>query len=66
MPLTWKPRLVNTPMPIMSATAMAAAVTVDTVRNSIGRSPAEGAPSVLAIAIGEPARWGVRAFVEAK
>jgi hypothetical protein len=40
---------------------MAAAVTVDTVRNSIGRSPPEGAPTVLAIAIGEPARCGVRA-----
>jgi hypothetical protein len=43
-------------MPIMSAATIAAAVTVETLRNSVGRSSEEGAPIVLAIAIGEPAR----------
>ena len=37
MPRTWKPRLVNTPMPIMSATAIAVAVTVETFARSIWR-----------------------------
>ena len=37
MPPTWKPRLVNTPMPIMSATAMAVAVTVETFTRSMER-----------------------------
>src|SRR3979409_1433623 len=46
MSRTWKPRLVKTPMPIMSAMANAAAVVVVTVRNSTGRSSEEGAPIV--------------------
>ena len=55
--LTWKPRLVNTPMPIMSATASAVAVTSVTEAAGEAAAPSRpgAAPSELCIFMGS---WG--------
>src|SRR3984957_9679944 len=46
MSLTWKPRLVKTPTPTMSATTMAVATTTETVDPPPGSRPGQGAVPV--------------------
>jgi len=49
--LTWKPRLVKTPTPIMSATTIAIATTTETVEPPPGSGPVKAALPVSVAAI---------------